>query len=128
MVQQQPGLPNGVFLYRKSQLGYIFEGLRMKNDADLLIPLTFLLPFGIFYGNSVYFVIILVYSYYTFWYAAPRKIWQPWMKLKQILGNSHGMDAVLPLSKMQIKKMPKKRVRLGMRLDRCRWVSAKSYF
>jgi hypothetical protein len=33
MVQQQPGLPNGVFSYRKSQFGYIFEGLGMETDA-----------------------------------------------------------------------------------------------
>jgi hypothetical protein len=42
--------------------------------------------FGIFNGHLVYFKAILMLSWYIFpplfWYAVPRKIWQPWRKLK----------------------------------------------
>jgi hypothetical protein len=41
----QPGLPDGIFTNKKSQLGSILEGLAMENV-------------GIFYGNLVYFTAI----------------------------------------------------------------------
>jgi hypothetical protein len=53
------GLPDGIFSYQKFQFGYILEGLGMEN-----VGVTYgyfwniLLPFGIFYGSWVYFVII----------------------------------------------------------------------
>jgi hypothetical protein len=70
----KPGLPDGRFSDQKSQFGYIFEGLGMKND--------------IFYGHlqycsAVWYVYIchgyLVYCVliWYFWYVEPRKIWQP---------------------------------------------------
>jgi hypothetical protein len=42
------GLPDGLFLYPKSQFGYILEGLGIKN----------VIIFGIFYGHLVYFMAI----------------------------------------------------------------------
>jgi hypothetical protein len=67
MVQQQPGLPNGVFSYRKSQFGYIFEGLGMETDAIFIdianvftVTWYILWQFGIFCDHFGIFFHVLV--------------------------------------------------------------------
>jgi hypothetical protein len=58
-----------------------FGGLAMENHGILYAHLVYctaigniLWPFGIICGNLVYFS--------PFWYFGPRKIWQPWFKVK----------------------------------------------
>jgi hypothetical protein len=62
-------LPDGIFSNQNSQFGYILEGLGMKNVC-------------IFSGHLVYFMAIWnifgqLEAFFLFWYAVPRKIWQP---------------------------------------------------
>jgi hypothetical protein len=58
-------LPDGLFLYQKSQLGKILEGLLIEDV-------------GVFRGHFVYFTAKwYIGIYFPFWYDVPRKIWQP---------------------------------------------------
>jgi hypothetical protein len=81
LLVSKSGLPDGIFSNQKSLFGYIWWGLTMKDVGVLL------------YYHSVYFTAIwyslgpfgicvdyLVY-FFSFWYVAPRKIWQSWSKL-----------------------------------------------
>jgi hypothetical protein len=68
-----------VFSNQKCQFGEILECLAMKDIGKFYVRLlyvTIVQTFGIFYGDSVYFVVTLVY-FFPFWYVVPRKIWQP---------------------------------------------------
>jgi hypothetical protein len=64
----------------KNPIWLNLDGLAMEDVG------IFNLPFGLFCGNSVYFVAIwytyVRYGYLVifspFWYFVPRKIWQPW--------------------------------------------------
>jgi hypothetical protein len=47
-----PGLPVGIFFNQKSHFGYILEGLGTESVG------IFLRPFGIFYGQLVYVMVI----------------------------------------------------------------------
>jgi hypothetical protein len=51
-------LPDGIFSNRKSQFGYILEGLAMEDVGIFLAIWSILRQFGLFYGNLVYFVVI----------------------------------------------------------------------
>jgi hypothetical protein len=68
------GLPDGLFLYQKSQFGYISECIGMENV-------------GIFYNHFEYFAAIwynlwpfsIVCGHMViFWYIWTKKTWQPW--------------------------------------------------
>jgi hypothetical protein len=53
----------------------------MENDGMMVGTFKdILLPFGIFYGNSAYFVVIWN-IFPPFWYLVPNKIWQPWLRI-----------------------------------------------
>jgi hypothetical protein len=58
-----PGLPDGLFSNKKSQFGYVLEGLAVENVV-------------IFCGHLVNFSAIWHFLM-AIWYVLPRKIWQP---------------------------------------------------
>jgi hypothetical protein len=76
VIVSDAGLPDGIFAYRKSQFGYILEGLGVDNV-------------GILYGHSVYVHLIYLFvhlqhifcvhleSYTRFGRLYQEKIWQP---------------------------------------------------
>jgi hypothetical protein len=47
-VHTNPGLPDGIISYQKSQFWYIWEGLGIQNVGIFSSHLVFLLPFGTF--------------------------------------------------------------------------------
>jgi hypothetical protein len=53
-----PGLPDVIFVYKKSQIGYILGALVWKNLVYLLAVCNILWPFRIVYGRLVYFIAI----------------------------------------------------------------------
>jgi hypothetical protein len=56
--QCDPGLPDGLFACQKSQFWYIFEGLGMEYFGMSFVQFLFLMPFGVFYGHLVYYVLV----------------------------------------------------------------------
>jgi hypothetical protein len=61
------GLPDGSFSFQNSNLGTIRRALELKMLVYLMTILNILLPYGIFYGNLVEFVVI--------WYIYPILVW-----------------------------------------------------
>jgi hypothetical protein len=49
-------------------------------------------PFGIFHGYLVYFL--------SFWYVAPRKIWQPWARQLNATTISESQEGRVGINKM----------------------------
>jgi hypothetical protein len=76
------GLPDGIFSNQKYQLEYVLEGLGVKillymyvcnGHLEYLTAVwNILSPFGTFWGYLTYFL--------SFWYVAPIKIWQTWLR------------------------------------------------
>jgi hypothetical protein len=64
------GLPDSTFAKQKSQFGYILGDLGME-----MVGLG-ILSIAIFYGHQLTYCRHFVY-FSPFWYAVPRKIWQP---------------------------------------------------
>jgi hypothetical protein len=66
-----------LYLQTKNRnLGKFRMVLQWKMLIYFMDILSILLPFDIFYGHLVYFVVIW-YIFSHRWYIVPRKIWQP---------------------------------------------------
>jgi hypothetical protein len=64
------------FRTKKSQFGYILEGLGVENFGIFMTIWNILRPFGKFYGSLVLFRVIWYY-FSRFGTFGPSKIWQP---------------------------------------------------
>jgi hypothetical protein len=67
------------FQTKNPYLDKIWEGLTMEDVGPFLAIWSILRPFGLFYGNLVYFLdfIVIWYIFCMFWYVVPIEIWQP---------------------------------------------------
>jgi hypothetical protein len=76
------GLPDGLFS-KNPKLGKLsMEVLTMEDVGIFMAILSIFLPFGIISPVLVYFFPVLVY-FPPFWNVAQRKIWQPWIYVRQ---------------------------------------------
>jgi hypothetical protein len=65
------------FQTKNTNLGKFWRALHWKILVNFMAIWYILVPFGIFYGYLIHFVLSLVH-FAPFWYVVPRKIWQPW--------------------------------------------------
>jgi hypothetical protein len=75
----QSGLPDGMISYKKSHFGQILEGQKIENVGIFYAHLEYLIAIRHFNGRLLEFAAIW-YVFFTFWYFASRKIWQPWLQ------------------------------------------------
>jgi hypothetical protein len=64
----------------KIQIWVNLEGLAMEDVGIFNGHLVYLRPFGVFYGNLLYFIVIW-YIFSRFWYVVQRKICHPLVQL-----------------------------------------------
>jgi hypothetical protein len=78
MQMYKPWLPDGIFSNKNANLGKFWRALQWKMVVCLMAIRSILRPIDIFYGHLVHFVVV----WYIFWFAVPRKIWQPWYTVR----------------------------------------------
>jgi hypothetical protein len=72
-------LPDGLFPNQKSPFGHILEASESKVLVNFAALWNVLQPLGMFNGQVGIFCNQLV-IFCPFWYVAPRKILQPWLR------------------------------------------------
>jgi hypothetical protein len=67
------------FQTKNPNLGKFLRVLQWKMLVDFMAVRSILRPFGVFCGHMNYFMFIW-YTFFSFWYFVPRKIWQPCLR------------------------------------------------